>query len=654
MSNLLLEITLLRRSEKSDQSAHVSAVNSKKYDGVSFTLNPMEAGDALLGALEDTYLPVEFPLAFYLNTTGNHHPTFPFTRLISPLVKKTQKYCLNIQRCTFSFSKYNAKDLRDLNWPTLQTLELNYYSCRNEKILNAEQQKKDDEEFFNNLAMFIARNQSITKLNFNNYSFHNRENFEDGRDTDYTKSGFGSYFPYLEYRDVNFPRKPAYLDEPTLVNLQAAFIKNYSLLELDPQEWQVGPFAGLSDYNRRVWLNKSLTQQLQQSLQEFSLEMAEIRSCSDFFQAIIRRNQAAAKCLRDAAREDDISMVKKMLAKGVSTNGKGEQGNTALHYVAQTGNIEIAKLLKNKQADWRVPNASGVTPVQIAQQNDHYPLASLLQGKKIEPKLLATNNLAEKNIAPTNNTFADKVAPIMARNSLYPTLTNSNSTQTESKCPIASFMEKIGLFKQSKPVEASKPNLMPPINNIVTLKNIPTKSPSPKLTRGDATKELAEIIINGTINGLDAVVGATQFSAFGPLEGICADANFNPDSNKNLTGLIEKVLKSVRQPWENITEIQKQCLIRHFAAYLQTSLLYLKDSKNLETEIIINNRISVPEIMLMLKNATHEALIEANQLMTSEQQQLNMQIQSYLPTPSAPPLEESSQPYRAISYNYNS
>ncbi|HEX3150545.1 MAG TPA: PQQ-binding-like beta-propeller repeat protein [Gemmataceae bacterium] len=83
-----------------------------------------------------------------------------------------------------------------------------------------------------------------------------------------------------------------------------------------------------------------------------------------------------------AVRRGDVRAVETLLDKGVDPKAKTAYGATGLHFAADKGNVEMAKLLLKRKAD---PNAAdtfyGATPLMWASMNNHAGvLAELLAG----------------------------------------------------------------------------------------------------------------------------------------------------------------------------------------------------------------------------------------------------------------------------------
>ena len=74
-----------------------------------------------------------------------------------------------------------------------------------------------------------------------------------------------------------------------------------------------------------------------------------------------------------ASKGEDIDMLKMLLQKGANGLAKNKEGLSAIHLAAREGNLEIVKLLTNKQPSVvKDKNKSGQTPLHIQGDQDHF------------------------------------------------------------------------------------------------------------------------------------------------------------------------------------------------------------------------------------------------------------------------------------------
>lgn len=82
--------------------------------------------------------------------------------------------------------------------------------------------------------------------------------------------------------------------------------------------------------------------------------------------------------LVEAARNQQVDMVKQLLKKRVDVNHTYNDGTSALHWAAHRDNLEIAGLLIRAKADPDQANAYGVTPLYLACTNKNVELVKSL------------------------------------------------------------------------------------------------------------------------------------------------------------------------------------------------------------------------------------------------------------------------------------
>jgi ankyrin repeat protein len=91
--------------------------------------------------------------------------------------------------------------------------------------------------------------------------------------------------------------------------------------------------------------------------------------------------QAAAATLASAAREADVTEVRKLIAAGSDVNAPEADGSTALLWAAHQGSPEIVSLLLEAGADPNAANSFGVTPLlEASRYGDAATVEALLEG----------------------------------------------------------------------------------------------------------------------------------------------------------------------------------------------------------------------------------------------------------------------------------
>jgi ankyrin repeat protein len=74
--------------------------------------------------------------------------------------------------------------------------------------------------------------------------------------------------------------------------------------------------------------------------------------------------------------------VTRLLGEGVDVNARANEDNTALHFAANNGHVDITKDLLDRDAKVDVINDSGETPLHWAVQKAHLEIARTLLRKK--------------------------------------------------------------------------------------------------------------------------------------------------------------------------------------------------------------------------------------------------------------------------------
>ena len=118
--------------------------------------------------------------------------------------------------------------------------------------------------------------------------------------------------------------------------------------------------------------------------------------------------------LVDAARTQDESKVRALLARNADVNARSEDGSTALLWAAHWNDVATAGLLIRAQADPNIANDFGMTPLSRACTNGSAALVELLLTAGANPNArIATGETPVMTCASTGN--ADAVRALIAR-----------------------------------------------------------------------------------------------------------------------------------------------------------------------------------------------------------------------------------------------
>ena len=69
-----------------------------------------------------------------------------------------------------------------------------------------------------------------------------------------------------------------------------------------------------------------------------------------------------------AIEDNNLNLVKELVAKGVEINKANNEGWTPLHAAAQNGHLDIVKYLINKGANLKEKNRNGETALSLAKK----------------------------------------------------------------------------------------------------------------------------------------------------------------------------------------------------------------------------------------------------------------------------------------------
>ncbi|CAE8708978.1 unnamed protein product, partial [Polarella glacialis] len=82
--------------------------------------------------------------------------------------------------------------------------------------------------------------------------------------------------------------------------------------------------------------------------------------------------------LHEACRSSDLETVRGCLMQGAPVDGRDEHGWAALHYSAAAGSVEVCQLLLSFHADANAVLPDLSTPLMLAAEEAHLPVAKLL------------------------------------------------------------------------------------------------------------------------------------------------------------------------------------------------------------------------------------------------------------------------------------
>jgi ankyrin repeat protein len=97
----------------------------------------------------------------------------------------------------------------------------------------------------------------------------------------------------------------------------------------------------------------------------------------------------ATQELNTAARDGDLGVAEKMLAKGADVNFQNGEGKTALLLAAEGGHTEVVRAILEAGADVDTKDGNGCTSLTLAAAKGHADSVELLLGKgaQVDPQL---------------------------------------------------------------------------------------------------------------------------------------------------------------------------------------------------------------------------------------------------------------------------
>jgi ankyrin repeat protein len=133
--------------------------------------------------------------------------------------------------------------------------------------------------------------------------------------------------------------------------------------------------------------------------------------------------------LIDAARENNLPEVSRLLSVGADVNAKDNDDRTPLHWACLCGHVQVGKELKEHGADIEAKDDDGDTPLHAAAMSGHLTVVkALLSGGA---NILASNNLGQLPIHYAVSHESSAVAKCLLQQ-LY---------ATTRRLPLHEFME---------------------------------------------------------------------------------------------------------------------------------------------------------------------------------------------------------------------
>lgn len=163
-----------------------------------------------------------------------------------------------------------------------------------------------------------------------------------------------------------------------------------------------------------------------------------------------QRGQQNETALHWIAFHGNGAMVKRLITSGADINARVKKGSTPLHLAAYKGHINVARLLIAKGARVNIQTHDGITPLDWALHNGNREVAELLitNGAKTgssQAGTAITMRRGEKNLKDLK--LFTHLKQILARHRLKPERTTILTKPQPPKVPVPDSYPQVGTFR---------------------------------------------------------------------------------------------------------------------------------------------------------------------------------------------------------------
>lgn len=160
--------------------------------------------------------------------------------------------------------------------------------------------------------------------------------------------------------------------------------------------------------------------------------------------------------INTAAQKGNISVVKKLLKRGVDINRQSENGWTSLKSAAQLGNLDLVKVLLEGGADPNIADDTNYTPLMNAVSGEHEDIVKILLKFKADPNVQSGENPEAEDWEAGRTALMDaalsgnvSIANVLLKNGANPHLITMNGRSALHSAVFSANPEMVTLILKS-------------------------------------------------------------------------------------------------------------------------------------------------------------------------------------------------------------
>ena len=160
--------------------------------------------------------------------------------------------------------------------------------------------------------------------------------------------------------------------------------------------------------------------------------------------------------LYTATRKENLSVIKKLIKRGVDINRSAPNGWTSLKSAAQQGNLEIVKVLLDSGADPNIADDTNYTPLMNAVSGEHEEIVKILLKFNADPNIQSGENPEDDDWEPGRSALMDAavsgnvaIARELLKGGANPNLVNSKGWTALHSAVISTSTDMLTLLLKS-------------------------------------------------------------------------------------------------------------------------------------------------------------------------------------------------------------